>query len=372
MRKLAIKRLTASDLTFFEWQFKNENAGNQKAINLNRDVFIDELFPSLPELVTKANGKITIDLSIFGPGLKGECNLQRKIVKFGSYKNWRLNGEFIFNPEDDPDRFNVLKPDDLLVIEFIGEGVPDTVKATFVAKGVAEDTAVHAELNRLLGADRMGSITIAELTAAVESAEAVEAHPLRQLLHDNAIEDAAFGGSEGPKKLRLSGRKVSRSELLKAKAAADECGQRGEEFVNAYLASLQAAQSITTYEWIADTNAVAPYDFSAQFADKTEPTAIEVKATTGDFERTLHISMNELLAMASEDDYRLYRVYGVSDEDTAKMRIATDVRDMATSLLRLFEQLPKGVTVDGVSVRPALFKFAQEMTIKLVEIDEEP
>lgn len=36
--KIAVKKLTASDLTFFEWHFKNRNAGNQKAINLNRNV----------------------------------------------------------------------------------------------------------------------------------------------------------------------------------------------------------------------------------------------------------------------------------------------------------------------------------------------
>ena len=47
MDKLALKRLTASDLTFFEWQFKNRNAGNQKAINLNADVFSNQLYPAL-------------------------------------------------------------------------------------------------------------------------------------------------------------------------------------------------------------------------------------------------------------------------------------------------------------------------------------
>ena len=47
MDKLALKRLTASDLTFFEWHFKNRNVGNQKAINLNADVFSDQLYPAL-------------------------------------------------------------------------------------------------------------------------------------------------------------------------------------------------------------------------------------------------------------------------------------------------------------------------------------
>lgn len=371
MSKLALKRLTASDLTLFEWHFKNETAGHQKAINLNRNPFIDELFPSLPEIATKSGGRISVALSLFGPGSRGEYNLQRKIVKFGAYKNWRLDGEFIFNPQDDPERFNVLKPNDLALMEFVGEGVPYSMKAFFIAQGVAEDETMHAALDELLGSERMAAITPEELAAAANDARVAEAHPVRQLLPDGAIEDAALGGVEGPRKLRQSGRRVSRTELLRARAAADECGQRGEEFVNAYLASLGTANKITSYEWISDSNAVAPYDFRATFAGKSKPTAIEVKSTTGEFDRNVHISMNELLAMASEDDYRLFRVYKMSDDDTAKMRVATDVRDMAVSLLTAFEQLPNDVTVDGVTLKPGLLKFSDEIVISLAEEEED-
>ena len=55
-RRIALKRLTASDLTLFEWQFRNRNAGNQKSINLNADVFIVQLFPSMPEAALDAGG----------------------------------------------------------------------------------------------------------------------------------------------------------------------------------------------------------------------------------------------------------------------------------------------------------------------------
>ena len=34
--RFAIKKLTRSDLTFFEYQFRRQNAGHQKSINLNR------------------------------------------------------------------------------------------------------------------------------------------------------------------------------------------------------------------------------------------------------------------------------------------------------------------------------------------------
>ena len=93
--KILIKRLTASDLTLFKWHFENINAGNQKAINLNRDIFIDILYPSLPIVAEEEGWRFPLDLYLFGPGLHKEYNLQRKIIKGGTYKNWRLDGEFI-------------------------------------------------------------------------------------------------------------------------------------------------------------------------------------------------------------------------------------------------------------------------------------
>lgn len=69
--KFAVKRLTPSDLTIFEWQFTNGNAGNQKSINLNEDVFIDQLFPFLPEASADTNGRIPVDLYVYGPGHSG-------------------------------------------------------------------------------------------------------------------------------------------------------------------------------------------------------------------------------------------------------------------------------------------------------------
>ena len=113
VRKLSVKRLTVSDLTLFEWHFRNqEKGGNQKAINLNRDVFIDELFPSVPEVAQQNDNRLPLDLHIYGPGLYPLHNVQRKIIKQpGSYKNWRLDGEFIHNPIDEQERYNKLGRD---------------------------------------------------------------------------------------------------------------------------------------------------------------------------------------------------------------------------------------------------------------------
>ncbi|MCF5393021.1 hypothetical protein GIV99_28485, partial [Pseudomonas syringae] len=79
MSKIAIKRLTKSDLTLFTWHFKEMNSGNQKSINLNANVFIDKLYPDLPN-ISAQKGKTTflVDLSIYGPGAAPKHSLARK------------------------------------------------------------------------------------------------------------------------------------------------------------------------------------------------------------------------------------------------------------------------------------------------------
>jgi hypothetical protein len=137
--KYAVKRLTASDLTFFFWHFKYKNAGNQKAINLNADVFVNQLYPQLPDMALSRGGKFPLDLFLYGPGLKGEYNLQRKIIKWGSYKNWRLDGEYVTNPLEDDTRFNVLTPGDLAVVMFAGDMIPTSAKIVCLSDNVPED-----------------------------------------------------------------------------------------------------------------------------------------------------------------------------------------------------------------------------------------
>ena len=140
--KLGLKRLTASDLTFFEWHFRHRNAGNQKAINLNADVFRDQLYPSVDVIARDRQNKLGVDLWIAGPGAAKPVNLQRKIIKGPTYKNWRLDGEFIYNPADEPDRFNILVPGDIALFGFEGELAPNTVTLVLVANTAEQDKSI--------------------------------------------------------------------------------------------------------------------------------------------------------------------------------------------------------------------------------------
>ena len=78
---LALKRLTASDLTFFERLFRTMKAGNQKSINSNADVLTGILYPGLDAFVSDAKDEIRFPLTIYGPAAAGAYRITRTMIK---------------------------------------------------------------------------------------------------------------------------------------------------------------------------------------------------------------------------------------------------------------------------------------------------
>ena len=111
--KVAIKQLTASDLSFFAQHLKRSK---QKAINLNSDVFVDVFYPGLKGTYDK----FLFRLSIVGPGGRGPYALTRMAWRTTGSKNWRLDGEIVHDPADEPGRFDTLLEGDFGVIAFEG------------------------------------------------------------------------------------------------------------------------------------------------------------------------------------------------------------------------------------------------------------
>lgn len=130
MEKIALKRLTHSDLTFFHYYYSHQGdkPSKQKALNLTSSVFVGELYPELKK--SNAPEKCPIALHLYGPGLLDAHVLQRKILK--QQKNWRLNGEYIYPPEDNPHRYEDLQPNDIAVIGFVGDPYPSLVLIDFL------------------------------------------------------------------------------------------------------------------------------------------------------------------------------------------------------------------------------------------------
>jgi Domain of unknown function (DUF3883) len=368
LRRIALKRLTASDLTLFEWQFRNLNAGNQKSINLNADILVGQLFPSLPEAAVDMAGRIPLDLSIYGPGHAGLHNLQRKILKGGTYKNWRLDGEYISNPETEPERYNVLQPGDFAIFEFQGRIFPTAAKLILIAQTLPADQPIHAELSIVLGTRKMMVVSVAQLQSIADRVND-NAHPFLELTLEAELEDAALGGIKGVHALRRrpSTRILSREELQRARRLADEIGRAGEELVCQYLAGLKVRGEIRDFVWTADQNAVAPYDFVIIQNDGTE-IAVDVKSTSGEFERSIHISGAELVEMTGGRRYDIYRVFGVSVTSGA-MRISQNIGKFANAILQKLEP-PAGVTVDSISVDVRMLPFDAVIQLDIPAIEE--
>lgn len=371
MSKLALKRLTGSDLTLFEWRF---GGGDQKSINLNANVFVDQLFPTIAE-ATRGSRWIPLNLWIFGPGNRAGINLQRKIIKSVTSQNWLLGGEIIKNPLEDPDRFNPLLPDDYVIFSFEGDMIPSSAVALFVAQSVPEDMSLHAALTELglSGRDTMRALDEDRIAQIIARAQLPEDHPLVSFVLTNELQEAALGDAAATERLlrRARAPNVSIEALRRARERADEIGRLGEELVAIHLERQKALGIIGSFEWVSETNAVAPMDFRVSpIAGPAE--RIDAKTTNGPFDRPMHVSLSELKEMAAESGgpYRIYRVFA-ADAEGARLRISANLKDFAQGVLGCLVALPSGITVDAVSVDPGRILFDDEVALTSADEDDE-
>ncbi|PPQ43660.1 DUF3883 domain-containing protein [Rhodopseudomonas palustris] len=364
--RIALKRLTDSDLTFFEVMFRKLNAGNQKAINLNADIFIEKFYPTLPALKSAPNDVIPVTLTILGPKGVGPHIISRAVTKRQAYKNWRLNGEFVRDPEDEPGRYDELLAGDLALFEFFGDPRPERVSLLLISANDPTDADLHHALAGLVPGGRKTMVELSknELSASVGSAPA--AHPVWQFTFDpqleGALEDAASGGFDGIETLRKkANRKFSAEEISKSRRLAEEIGQDGEELAWLLLQQQKSAGTLNTIEWSSHTNAIAPYDFSVTDAAGSA-IVIDAKSTAGSFDRKLHISYAELLEAANRPRYDIWRIYDITDEG-AKVRIAENVGSFAKTIISSLT-LPDGVTADSFSISPTKLSWGVEQQIE--------
>jgi hypothetical protein len=363
--KLAVKLLKRSDLTFFEPLYRLLNAGNQKSLNLNRSVLIDRFYPALAE--TKHKALIPIRLDIWGPDAAGQLQLSRSITK--EAKNWRLNGEFVHNPDVEPERFDSLAPGDIALLRFDGISEPDTVKLVLVSASAALDIALHTKLVVLAGSS-MRAVTQDELLTALEAAP--PNHPARDLVQSGDeiadLEDAA--GGDAAAAFRVTRRRnVTREELSAARERAGEIGVEGESLIAQWLTEQQDAGAIRRWHWVAEENAVHPFDFEVELLGG-EVICVEVKSTTCPHARPFHISIAEVTAAAGTTRYDLYRLSGLSD-GAATLRRSSAIGVWATELLASLATLPPGVWPQSFLVDPCHFAWTEPEEIAQIYDDED-
>lgn len=161
----------------------------------------------------------------------------------------------------------------------------------------------------------------------------------------------------------------SSGELLRARAGADETGRLGEELVNAHLVQLAESGQIESVEWVSNVSAVAPFDFRI-VTNEGDEVLIDVKSTSGEFERAVHFSFNEILQIANGlERYDVYRVFSASAKG-GRLKVAESLRDFGRAVFDSLKGLPEGVTADGVSVLPTRLAFSAEQPINVAEDEE--
>ena len=365
--KLAIKRLTESDLTFFNYHFQRGQAGNQKAINLNADVFVKQFYPGIND---SDDWNIPVDLWIAGPNAADPFGVARKIIKGSSYKNWRLDGEVVHNPLGMPERFDSLRAGDIALVRFEGGLSPRKVFLLLVGRSLEHDAGLFEKLNEVLDRHRMKALEIDVLRDLCEDSSVPETHPIWEAVSDEDLIEAAMGQAPATNRLLVTRRHMvlSLSDLHSWKQAAERVGRLGEVLVNGYLEGQKTAGKIEEYEWTSNINAISPFDFRLRKGGAWEK--LEVKATPYSFKRDYHLPQSELYEMADYNGiYRIGRVYRVS-ENGAKMRLSVPLREFGRSILDVFCGLPEGITPDSVSVTPDESMFAEEIELSALTDNE--
>lgn len=365
-RRLCLKQFTPSDLTFFRRHWESRHAGNQKAINLNADVFVGSLYPGLPGLLTGARDRIPVALELYGPGVRQLLTLQRKIIKGGSYKNWRLDGEFVYDPVDDPNRFEKLEPGDLAVMEFFGDPWPHSVRMSLLSAAEAADKALIDRLSGVLGTQSMVVLTESDLNRAVSSAGVPPDHPISTFVSGPLVERAALGDPAAFTEVvsRARGKtRTTREQLDRSRENATKVGQLGEALVDFYLFGLKSDGRIAEYTWESEDNAINPFDFSINNLDGVA-ILMDVKSTGYSHEQPFHVSSAELEAMASRTErYDIYRLSDVTP-DGASLRISRDLRSLASRILTVTAGLPDGVRLRGVIIDPDTLTWSEPVRVR--------
>ncbi len=356
--RIAAKQLTASDLTFFAVQFhKPGQRSKQKAINLNSDIFVSRFYPGLRDRFAELH----FGLTIIGPGAAPPYIVSRKALRTEGAKNWRLDGELINDPTDQPGRFDNLAEGDIAILAFEGSEQPQQVALVLVS--ATADAALHAAASTLAafqGRETMRAIDEGNIRALLETTRMAypTRHPFEPLLTADSIEEAIYGPAEAQEATAQTDGKgvvISPESIRRQATNAGETGQLGEEVFERWLVSTDHIE--TDFEWVSQMYGRAAFDFEVSRPRwETGPLYIDVKATRSSHDSMFHMSAAELRWAARQPGYRIARLSSLT-ANSADIRILSGVSELATSILRGLEaSLPRGVKVDSVAVPPAMLR----------------
>lgn len=361
-RKLALKKLKASDLSFFVPYLNRFPNTKQKGFNLDQRVIEAALFPTLSDEVEATPDKrAPVALTILGPGGAPAYLLMRKVLK--QQKNWRLNGEAVANPPGESHRFDGVAPEDIAIMEFSGTSLPSAVKVVLLSATNPMDAATHAAFRDAFPGESMSLLSEERIEQIIHAANTPLNHPIRDWLDKESLEKLGQGDPDATEWLLKTrkGRGVTASELKKAKESAEKVGRRGEQLLDYYFESFAPTNGIR-HEWVANVNAISPFDFKLTLGDASER-HVDAKSTSGPFGGPVHFSLGEIRhALTSGVPYDIHRLYDVTD-NRCVMRVARDIAEKLRPIANIVRSLPDGVSADQFSFRPEFFDFDTEETV---------
>ena len=372
MKRLALKRLSASDLTFFEHHFRNTLGTKQKAINLDSRVFVKSFYPNINDVTGGGNDSLAHPLNIYGP--RGAPLYSQMCRTLKQAKNWRMGG-VIIRSDITPDRYESLVPDDLAIMVFLGGNRPERVDLFLISSQSEVDThlfsLLHAAYKDYFG-EKTAMLELSEqdlsetLQAGIDVSLIDESHQVFEFLRSSEALEVPSTSDTVPGSLFTPSRKrvMSKDQLNKRKVAADKIGADGEKIINFWLEELVGQDKIHDFEWVSQVNAIAPYDF--EITDSAgKKMLVDAKSTGGVFENQFYISINELRTAADpSSDSCIYRVYELNpDGEWGKLRVARLAAEFVQGILGQLSKLPNGVQVDGVAVKPSCLEFGEEITL---------
>lgn len=362
MSLLLVKRLVPTELIIFKSLFERRDkifgiTGKQKAFSPPA-VQLTALYPDLDPGVTRE-----MVLRLHGPGTMPSRELEGQPLAKQD-KNWRVGSDI-----DDTEferTYDRMRTGDYAVMEFHGDGVPESVDVHLFSKKEKSDKEMLRALNSLhdeYGTARPGfNVHPLDLLARLDRAKISPNNPLLRRLLDEPVdvlrEDAAAGDEEAEETLASIGQGMTPEQFDALRAAREATGRRGEEVYRDHLMALKAAGLISDFIWVSERNPGSPFDFRVTIrADEVR--RVEVKSTKRSFMTAMFFSRRELEVAASRGlPYDVVRIFGL-DEPTPLLRTAKAVRGDVRKLLAAVA-CPSGMSPESFRVSPRLLEFGDE------------
>jgi hypothetical protein len=360
--RVAVKWLTKSDISFFGQHVRESK---QKGINLNSELFVDQFYPALQNRFEELH----FPLGIIGPGAKPKYSLSRKVVRTPGAKNWRLNGEVVNDPPDDPGRYDVIAQDDYVMMAFEGVERPEAV--TLVLVTAAQDADLHAAIARkfeFTGRHTMLAVIDSDVWELIEETQDAypDIHPFDSLVAPDSPEEAVFGSAASQTHTAQGdglGAAISQDALQRQLRVSEETGRRGEEVFGLWLND--NGHDEESYSCVCRDHARAAYDYQVMvpsWEDAPDGVFVDVKATKSTFDTPFHLSMAEIRWAATHANYRVARVYALAT-GTAQVTILAGIHEFAVKIVQdITPRLPRGAAIDGFEVEPEQFSVVGGQT----------